>query len=195
MKTILTVATALVTGLFFSSSAIAEDAKPAEWLFVHTAQSAEMTSATTLVMPATRDIFAFTDRPNRQHGYMNAHEFVTFWDEGEGDTFKADPPNAVLPWVDGGEMKEAEVLIIGAETVGLGREISYEVKMLAGDMPVDVANNASFFMDSFYFPLVVNFVLHGALTLFFLCVFFRFFSVVPILKTKRPHPPTAVLIT
>ena len=114
MKTILTAATALITGLFFSSSAIAEDAKPAEWLFVHTAQTAEMTSPTTLVMPATRDIFAFTDRPNRMHGYLNAHEFVSLWDEGEGDTFKADPPNAVLTWVDGGELKEAELLIISA---------------------------------------------------------------------------------
>ena len=120
MKNILTVATALVTGLFFSSSAIAEDAKPAEWLFVHTAETAEMTSATTLVMPVTRDIFAFTDRPNRQHGYMKAHHFVTLWDEGEGDTFKADPPNAVLTWVDGGEMKEAEVLITDAKVVGDG---------------------------------------------------------------------------
>jgi len=155
MKTILTAATALITGLFFSSSAIAEDAKPVvaedakpvEWLFVHTAETAEMTSPTTLVMPVTRDIFAFTDRPNRQHGYLNAHEFVSLWDEGEGDTFKADPPNAVLTWVDGGELKEAELLIISAETVGHGREISYEVKLLAGETPVDVANNASFFVD------------------------------------------------
>ena len=61
MKTILTVVTALITGLFLNSSAIAEDAKPAEWLFVHTAQTAEMTSVTTLIMPVTRDIFAFTD--------------------------------------------------------------------------------------------------------------------------------------
>ena len=98
---------AITAAVFFSTSAIAEDAKPAEWLFVHTAQTAEMTSATTLVMPVTRDIFAFTDRPNRMHAYMNAHEYVSLWDEGEGDTFKADPPNAVLTWVDGDEMKEA----------------------------------------------------------------------------------------
>ena len=148
MKTILTVATALVTGLFFSSSAIAEDVKPAEWLFVHTAQSAEMTSATTLVMPVTRDIFAFTDRPNRMHGYMNAHEFVSLWDEGEGDTFNADPPNAVLTWVDGdGEMKEAELLILSAEIVKHGREIAYEVKLEAGDTPADKLFGGSLFVD------------------------------------------------
>ena len=150
MKTILTVATALVTGLFFNSSAIAEDAKPAEWLFVHTAQTAEMTSATTLVMPVTRDIFAFTDRPNRMHGYMNAHEFVSLWDESEGDTFKADPPNAVLTWVDGDEMKEVEVRIISAETVSHGRGISYEVKLEAGAMPEGNIDAASFFVDDSY---------------------------------------------
>ena len=147
MKTILTVATALITGLFFSSSAIAEDAKPAEWLFVHTAQTAEMTSTTTLVMPVTRDIFAFTDRPNRMHGYMNAHEFVSLWDEGEGDTFKADPPNAVLTWVDGDEMKEAEFLITSAETISHGREIAYEVLLEAGDTPEGNIGSASFFVD------------------------------------------------
>ena len=107
-----------------------------------------MTSETTLVMPVTRDIFAFTDRPNRMHGYMNAHEFVSLWDEGEGDTFKADPPNAVLTWVDGdGEIKEAELLIISAETITHGRGISYEVKLEAGETPVGKIGFASFFVD------------------------------------------------
>jgi hypothetical protein len=149
MKKILTVATALITGLFFSSSAIAEDAaKPAEWLFVHTAETAEMTLATTLVMPVTREIFAFTDRPNRMHAYMNAHEFVSLWDEGEGDTFKTDPPNAVLTWVDGDDVHEAELLILGAETVGHGREIAYEFKLEAGGTPVGALSAASLFVDS-----------------------------------------------
>ena len=140
---------ALVMAMGTQGVAAEDAAKPAEWLFVHTAQTAEMTSATTLIMPVTRDIFAFTDRPNRMHSYMNAHEFVSLWDEGEGDTFKADPPNAVLTWVDGDEMKEAEVLIIGAETVSNGRGISYEVKLEAGDSPEGNIGFASFFVDGF----------------------------------------------
>ena len=88
MKIILTLATALITGLFFNSSAIAEDANPAEWLFVHTAESAEMTSATTLIMSVTIDIFAFnTSTDFNLDAFMKAHQFVTLWDEGEGDTF------------------------------------------------------------------------------------------------------------
>jgi len=119
MKMMITIATALIMGLLFNDPALAADAEPAEGLFVHTAETAEMTSATTLVMPVTRDIFAFTDRPNRMHGYLNAHEFVSLWDEGEGDTFKADPPNAVLTWVNGDDVHEAELLILSAETVGM----------------------------------------------------------------------------
>jgi hypothetical protein len=81
------------------------------------------------------------------HGYMNAHEFVSLWDEGEGDTFKADPPNAVLTWVDGDEMKEAELLIISAETVSHGRGIAYQVKLEAGDTPADELFGGSLFVD------------------------------------------------
>ena len=144
---------AITAAVFFSTSAIAEDAKPAEWLFVHTAQNAEMTSDTMLVMPVTRDIFAFTDRPNRMHAYMNAHEYVSLWDEGEGDTFKADPPNAVLTWVDGDEMKEAELLILSAETVSHGRAIAYEVKLEAGDVVSGKLRATSMFVDGWALTL------------------------------------------
>ena len=96
------------------------------WLFVQTAETAEVTSEDTLVMPVTREIFAFTDRPNRLHGYLNAHEFVAFWDEG--GTFKADPPNAVLTWVDADKkVHEAEVILTGAEVRMQGRAIAYAV--------------------------------------------------------------------
>jgi hypothetical protein len=80
---------------------------------------------------------------------MKAHQFVTLWDKGEGDTFKADPPNAVLTWVDGGEMKEAEVLITDAKVVGdvYGMAVQYSVKLEAGDTPVGKMGSASFFVD------------------------------------------------
>ena len=44
-----------------STFAFAED-KPAqeEWLFVHTADEAQVTNNTTIVMPVTRDIFAIS---------------------------------------------------------------------------------------------------------------------------------------
>ena len=138
---------ALIAALLLTSSAFAEEAKPAEWLFVHTSPTAEMTSETTLVMPVTREIFAFTDRPNRQHGYLTAHAFVSLWDKGEGDTFKADPPNAVLTWVEGDKVHEAEVIITDASVLAHGRAISFEVKLEAGEALSGQMQRLSFFID------------------------------------------------
>ena len=120
---------AVAASLLCTGAAIAEETKDKiSWLFVQTAETAEVTSEDTLVMPVTREIFAFTDRPNRLHGYMNAHEFVAFWDEG--GTFKADPPNAVLTWVDADkEVQEAEVILTGAEVRMQGRAIAYELEV------------------------------------------------------------------
>ena len=117
---------AVAASLLCTDAAIAEETKAPTWLFVQTAETAEVTSEDTLVMPVTREIFAFTDRPNRLHGYLNAHEFALNWDEG--GTFKADPPNAVLTWVDADKkVHEAEVILSGAEVRMQGRAIAYAV--------------------------------------------------------------------
>ena len=90
----------------------------AEWLYVHTAIEANATNSTTLVMPVTNDIFAFTDRPNREHKYISAYEFVSYWSEDATNSFKFDPPNAVLTSVGDDGVAEVEVVIIDASTDG-----------------------------------------------------------------------------
>ncbi|MBT3871012.1 MAG: DUF285 domain-containing protein [Flavobacteriaceae bacterium] len=94
------------------------DDTQAEWLYVHTAIEANATNSTTLVMPVTNDIFAFTDRPNREHKYISAYEFVSYWSEDATNSFQFDPPNAVLTSVDDDGIAEVEVVIIGANTDG-----------------------------------------------------------------------------
>jgi len=122
---------------------VADEAKE-EWLFVQTAEKAEATSETTLVMLSGRDIFAFTDRPYRKHGYMTTEKFASLWDEG--GTFKEDPPNAVLTWVSGEDMKESEIIIKGAEWHSDGRVI-YSFTVAAGDGPEDSMKLPSLFVD------------------------------------------------
>ena len=150
MKRLISISTAFIMSLFVASSAGAEDAKPAEWLFVHTAQTAEMTSPTTLVMPVERDIFAFTDRPNRRHAYLTAEQFAGLWADDKGDSFKADPPNAVLTWVLGDTVREAEVVITGAAAASGGKTLVYRVKFVVGaDLgPSNFFKNASLFIDN-----------------------------------------------
>jgi hypothetical protein len=90
----------------------------AEWLYVHTAIEANATNSTTLVMPVTNDIFAFTDRPNREHKYISAEEFVSYWSDDATNSFQLDFPNAVLTSVSDDGVAEVEVVIIGASTDG-----------------------------------------------------------------------------
>ena len=94
------------------------DDTQAEWLYVHTAIEANATNSKTLVMPVTNDIFAFTDRPDREHKYISAEEFVSYWSEDATNSFQFDPPNAVLTSVYDDGVAEVEVVIIGASTDG-----------------------------------------------------------------------------
>ena len=149
-----------ISCLFFASCADSEEPKRdnhkkdtvPEWLFVHTSPEAQITSDTTLVMPVIREIFAFTDRPNRQHAFIKAHQFVKLWIEDEGNSFKADPPNAVLTWVDDGETKEAEVIITDAKVVEhvAGTAIQYFLQIEAGDVFIGGADTVSLFIDGSY---------------------------------------------
>jgi len=90
-----------------------------EWLYTHTALEATATSSNTIVMPFTADIFAFTDRPNREHKYISGDEFASYWnDYDDENSFKLDPPNAVLTWVDADGVSEVEVVITDANFDG-----------------------------------------------------------------------------
>jgi hypothetical protein len=115
MKSITSKISIIILSLMVCTFTFAED-KPAkeEWLFVHTADEAQVINNTTIVIPVTRDIFAFTDRPYRKHGYMTGEQFASMWAEAGSNGFKTDAPNAVLTWVDGEDVKEAELVITGA---------------------------------------------------------------------------------
>jgi hypothetical protein len=126
MKSITSKISIIILSLMAFACSSTEDKPAEEWLFVHTADEAQVINTTTIVMPVTRDIFAFTDRPYRKHGYMTGEQFASLWAEAGSDSFKADPPNAVLTWVDGEDVKEAELVITGASFDG--DSITYTLK-------------------------------------------------------------------
>jgi hypothetical protein len=146
MKRLITTFNIFLMVALSSSFAFAEDKPEEEWLFVHTADEAQVINTTTIVMPVTRDIFAFTDRPYRKHAYMTGEQFASLWADSGSDSFKADPPNAVLTWVDGEDVKEAELVITGASFDG--DSITYTRKHPA---TVQFSNlkAVSLFVDSF----------------------------------------------
>ena len=137
--------------LLITSSVIAEEAKSVQWLFVHTAETAEMTSETTLSMPVTKEIFAFSDRPNRLHHYLDAHGFAMLWFQGGENAFRFDPPNAVLTWTADGEVKESEIVLTRAMVFDDGERMEYTVQF--GQEPIltnVILSNVSLFVDSIH---------------------------------------------
>ena len=142
LKTLITVSLLLTL-----SAAIAKDDQTS-WLFVQTA--ADFTSdGDTLTIPYEREIFAFTDRPNRQHAYLNAMELTSIWNTGENN-FGENPPNAVLTWVADGEIREAEIILTAAQVSDQGRSITYQFQFEAGHALPETAGQVSLFIDGAY---------------------------------------------
>ena len=145
MKSITSNLSIIILSLMASTFTFAEDKPAEEWLFVHTAEEAQVTNNTTIVMPVTRDVFAFTDRPYRKHAYITAEVFASLWAKAGSNSFKTDPPNAVLTWVDGEDVKEAEVVITGAQVAG--GSITYTTNTLSNT--VGTLKSVSLFVDNF----------------------------------------------
>lgn len=148
MKSLLSIA-----AIIAANAANADEQVPS-WLFVHTASSFVVDEAKVSV-PFEREIFGFTDRPDRLHAYLNAHEFVSLWNENEG-AFGEVPPNAVLTWIADGAIEEAEIILLGAEASDTGRMITYEFAFLAGSQIPKHADYSSLFVDSFTGNRTVN---------------------------------------
>ena len=117
-----------------------------QWLYAHTASQGIATSSTTFVMPVTDDIFGFTDRPYRKSKYISGDEFASYWnDYDDVNSFKLDPPNAVLTYVDGEEIKELEVVITDATFDGSNITYTIDNTSLTNNETFD---DASLFVDS-----------------------------------------------
>jgi hypothetical protein len=145
MKSITSKISIIILSLMACTFTFAEDKPAEEWLFVHTAEEAQVINNTTIVMPVTRDVFAFTDRPYRKHAYMTGEQFASGWAKAGSNSFKTDPPNAVLTWVEGEDVKEAEVVITGASFDG--NSITYTRKYSA-TIPSGTLESVSLFVDS-----------------------------------------------
>ncbi|MEX0449769.1 hypothetical protein V6X63_08380 [Spiribacter sp. 221] len=141
------IAAMAITGTMLTTAVFAADEDRAEWLFVHSADGVELVDETTLVVPLEREIFAFTDRPARDHLYLNAHEFVAIWNDGE-DSFSQDPPNAVLTWEEDGEMRRAEIELTDAAVADHGRALHYQVSIVDGGMSLNRPVSGSLYIDS-----------------------------------------------
>ena len=140
LKLLLVAVSTLIT-----STVVAEDIKMSEWLFIHTSETAQIALDGTLVVPVKRDIFAFTDRPNRLYRYLDALEFSSLWQVEGDDGFKTEPPNSVLTWVIGDVVQQLEIRIVNASVVDGSDSVSYELKLKEGvTLPTEMVDISLF---------------------------------------------------
>ena len=120
-------------------------------LFAQTAR--EMTSAGARVIfrgtsPAT---LYFSDRPQRVVGHLTTKQFVEEWDQGD-NSFAADPPNAVISFVEKGDQSPEDVIVVLKDPQLEGDTLTYTVEVLEGSLPPQ-GELVSLFIDPFGRPL------------------------------------------
>jgi hypothetical protein len=126
-----------------------EAAKKADFLFVQNANSIHYADGKLTLKGVSPTTIMFSDRPERIAGHMATTRFVPFWSKGK-DSFLADPPNATLSIVD--EDQVNDVVVELRDPVLKGDELSYNVRVLEGEMPAK-GGPVSLFIDIIGMPL------------------------------------------
>ena len=120
-----------------------------QFLFVQSAEGIRFADGRLTLTGVSPVTVLFSDRPERLAGHMTTASFVPFWNEGD-NSFASDPPNANLSLLDG-DAAQNVVLELRNPTL-TGRDLSYEVSVLEGDLPASGAA-ASLFIDIIGMPL------------------------------------------
>ena len=137
--------TLLLTGctILGSSSKTQKD-----WLFAHIATEAEILNQTTIVMPVTQDIIAFTNKPYLKHADLSGKQFTLLLGDSETEIFKTGPRNAVLSWLDGKSVQEVRVVITGASAKG--KSIFYTTETMANMDGIVTVASPHLYLDRYH---------------------------------------------
>lgn len=132
-----------------------------EALFVQTARRVTSDNGTVTLHDVAPSTLMFSDRPERIAGHLTTKQFLDGWGEGE-NSFRENPPNAVLSFVRIGEEDASprDVVVtltnprweVERLTYQLGERLTYEVDILEGDLP-ERAGPCSLFIDPVGRPL------------------------------------------
>ena len=129
----------LVTGLVFAENVI-DDSKNTGYLFVLSATSGSL-KGDTLTLNGVPNVIYFSDRPSRKAGHLSLEKFVESWNKGS-DSFKADPPNAILSVLKKEGAKNVVVELMSVEQKS--GSVVFKVAELDGTSPEDFIISALF---------------------------------------------------
>ncbi|SRR6266516_3152730 len=122
-----------------------------EALFVQSAHGLTTSNGSVTLHGLAHATLFFSDRPQRVVGHLTTRKFVDQWGEGE-DSFADDPPNAVLSFLEDGDMAPEEVTMTISDPQLDGDTLIYQVDILDGALPTR-AGPCSLFIDPVGRPL------------------------------------------
>lgn len=120
-----------------------------EAMFVQTAEAARSGPGTLTLLRIAPSTLYFSDRPQRIVGHLTAEHFIDLWDQGE-NSFAADPPNAVLAFLDREGMADSVVILRDPNLEG--NQITYHVDVIEAELPKE-SGPCTLFIDPLGRPL------------------------------------------
>lgn len=129
-------------------SAKKDKAKVVDFLFVQNAEGATLKDGVLTLKSVAKETLYFSDRPDRITGRITTVEFVDHWAKGT-DSFKADPPNAVLTVFEKPEGKD--VVVVLKEPRLEGGDLIYTVEVTEGDKALE-GEVSALFIDVIGYP-------------------------------------------
>ncbi len=94
-----------------ASDEIEQELEDIEAMFVQVAQGATVDGDVLTLHDVGASTLYFSDRPKRVVGHVTSTQFVDIWDEGD-NSFKEDPPNAVLAFLEPGDDMPEDVVVV-----------------------------------------------------------------------------------
>jgi hypothetical protein len=133
------------------SQASAEPPMETEALFVQSATRLSSGGGSVTLHGLSPSTIYFADQPQREVGHLTTKHFIQLWPEGE-HSFAADPPNAVLSFIDRDGQPPQDAVVVLADPILTGDVLTYKVEVLEGNLP-STAESCSIFIDAFGRPL------------------------------------------
>jgi hypothetical protein len=126
-----------------------ENEKIIDYLFVQNSQEVSLKDNVMTLKGVASDTLYFSDRPDRIVGRVTTEAFVDSWTKGP-DSFKKDPPNAVLSVLPGSELQDIVVVLKRPRLTG--DDLVFDVEVLDGEKTV-TGGVSSLFIDVIGRPL------------------------------------------
>src|SRR5215510_11276182 len=129
-----------------SVSFLAAQTKPppnaAQYLFVQSAKNVAFKDGVLTLQDVSPVTAFFSERPDRIVGHVRNDLFLRQWSEGK-NSFKSDPPNAVLSIFNQGTRPSGAVVVLSNPRVA-GSDLIYDARTLNGSLPATAAESTLF---------------------------------------------------